>query len=92
MKLFSANCLPNFPIETIISLFSIKVINALANAETSATGTRTRVTQHDGFKSREAENSILKTVQDALSVPEKCPKCEAEMRNKEKTLNSWVEV
>ena len=43
--------------------------------ETSATGTRTRVTQHDGFKSREPENSILKTVQDTLSVPEECPKC-----------------
>jgi len=55
--------------------------------ETSATGIRTRVTQHDGFKSREPENSILKTVQDALSVPDKCPKCETEMRGNEKTLN-----
>ena len=55
--------------------------------ETSTTGTRTRVTQHDGFKSREPENSILKTVQDALAVPEKCPKCETKMRNEEKRLN-----
>ena len=55
--------------------------------ETSATGIRTRVTQHDGFKSREPENSILKTVQDTLSVPQKCPKCDTEMRNHEKRLN-----
>jgi hypothetical protein len=55
--------------------------------ETSAKGIRTRVTQHDGFKSREPENSILKTVQDALAVPEKCPKCETKMRNEEKRLN-----
>ena len=55
--------------------------------ETSATGIRTRVTQHDGFKSREPENSVLKSVQDALSVPEKCPKCGTKMRNEEKRLN-----
>jgi len=55
--------------------------------ETSSTGTRTRVTQHEGFKSREPENSILKTVQDALSVPEKCPECGKDMRAHEKKLN-----
>ena len=53
----------------------------------SKTGTRTRVTQHDGFKSREPENSILKTVQDALTVPEKCPECGKDMRDHEKRLN-----
>lgn len=55
--------------------------------ETSATGTRTRVTQHDGFKSREPENSILKSIQDALTVPEKCPKCGKLMRDHEQRLN-----
>ena len=55
--------------------------------ETSATGTRTRVTQHEGFKSREPENSVLKTVQDTLSVPEKCPECGKDMRDHEKKLN-----
>jgi hypothetical protein len=55
--------------------------------ETDPKGFRTRVTQHDGFKSREPENSVLKTVQDMLSVPEKCPKCETTMRGNEKTLN-----
>ena len=55
--------------------------------ETSATGTRTRVTQHEGFKSREPENSILKSIQNALAVPEKCPKCGTKMRNEEKALN-----
>ena len=34
--------------------------------ETDSKGFRTRVTQHDGFKSREPENSILKTIQDIL--------------------------
>jgi hypothetical protein len=55
--------------------------------ETSSNGTRTRVTQHDGFKSREPENSILKSVQDALAVPEKCPKCGKNMRDHEQRLN-----
>jgi hypothetical protein len=55
--------------------------------ETSANGVRTRVTQHEGFKSREPENSVLKTVQDALSVPETCPKCGKLMRDHEKKLN-----
>ena len=55
--------------------------------ETSATGTRTRITQHDGFKSREPENSILKSIQDALAVPEKCPKCGKLMRDHEQRLN-----
>jgi len=55
--------------------------------ETDANGTRTRVTQHEGFKSREPENSILKTIQQALSVPEKCPECGKDMREHEKRLN-----
>jgi hypothetical protein len=55
--------------------------------ETSVNGTRTRVTQHDGFKSREPENSILKSIQDTLSVPEKCPKCGKLMRDHEQRLN-----
>tara|TARA_R110002012_G_scaffold49273_1_gene127517 strand:+ start:1320 stop:1967 length:648 start_codon:yes stop_codon:yes gene_type:complete len=55
--------------------------------ETSAKGIRTRVTQHDGFKAREPENSILTSIQSALAVPEKCPKCNCKMRNEEKRLN-----
>ena len=55
--------------------------------ETDTKGFRTRVTQHDGFKSREPENSVLKTVQDALAVPDECPKCGTKMRNHEKRLN-----
>jgi len=55
--------------------------------ETDPKGFRTRVTQHDGFKSREPENSVLKTVQDALAVPDECPKCGTKMRNHEKRLN-----
>jgi len=55
--------------------------------ETSMNGIRTRVTQHDGFKSREPENSILKSIQSALAVPKKCPTCSTEMRTGEKSLN-----
>ena len=55
--------------------------------ETDAKGFRTRVTQHDGFKSREPENSIREQIREALHVPEKCPECGTEMRNHEKRLN-----
>ena len=50
-------------------------------------GARTRVTQHNGFKSREPENSILKQVRDALKVPDKCPECGKDMHSHEKRLN-----
>ena len=55
--------------------------------ETNANGYKTRVTQHQGFKSREPANSILKTVQDVLKVPDECPECGTEMRNHEQALN-----
>ena len=54
--------------------------------ETDARGIRTRVTQHNGFKAREPENSILKDIQKILNVPE-CPVCNTNMRKKEKRLN-----
>ncbi len=49
--------------------------------------TRTRVTQHEGFKSRQPENSILQQIQETLAVPEKCPSCGKKMRDHEKNLN-----
>jgi len=55
--------------------------------ETDTKGFRTRVTQHDGFTTRQPENSILKKVQDTLKVPDECPKCGTNMREKEKSLN-----
>jgi|TARA_R100000081_G_C4766517_1_gene143061 hypothetical protein len=55
--------------------------------ETDTKGFRTKVTQHDGFKAREPENSILSTIQKILKVPECCPECGANMRAKEKDLN-----
>ena len=55
--------------------------------ETDANGFRTKVTQHDGFTTRQPENSILKKVQEALTVPEKCPSCGKNMRDHEKRLN-----
>ena len=55
--------------------------------ESDNSGFRTRITQHDGFKSREPENSILKSIQDILKVPVDCPSCGTNMRAKEKQLN-----
>jgi len=55
--------------------------------ETDENGYRTRITQHDGFKSREPENSILKSIQDILKVPSTCPSCGTSMHEKEKRLN-----
>jgi len=55
--------------------------------ETDPKGFRVRVTQHDGFKSREPENSIRGQVREVLNVPDECPKCGTEMRNHEKRLN-----
>jgi len=55
--------------------------------ETKPNGTRMKVTQHDGFKSRVPENSIMDEVRDILKVPDECPKCGTNMREKEKMLN-----
>ena len=55
--------------------------------ETKPNGTRIKVTQHDGFKSRVPENSIMDDVRDMLRVPDECPKCGTEMRNHEQKLN-----
>ena len=55
--------------------------------ETKPNGTRINVTQHDGFKSREPENSIMESVRELLKVPDECPSCGTEMRNHEQRLN-----
>ena len=55
--------------------------------ETKPNGTRIKVTQHDGFKSREPENSLRESIKEALHVPDNCPHCGTEMRSKEKKLN-----
>ena len=55
--------------------------------ETDPKGFRTKVTQHDGFKSREPENSVRDQIQKLLSVPDQCPSCGKDMRDHEKELN-----
>ena len=55
--------------------------------ETKPNGTKMKVTQHDGFKTREPENSITEQIRDMLSVPDKCPECDKEMRDHEQRLN-----
>jgi hypothetical protein len=55
--------------------------------ETKTNGTRIKVTQHDGFKSRVPENSVMEEVREMLRVPDECPKCGTNMREKEMKLN-----
>ena len=55
--------------------------------ETKPNGTRMKVTQHEGFTSREPENSITDQIKEVLRVPDNCPKCGTNMREKEKSLN-----
>ena len=55
--------------------------------ETKSSGTRMKVTQHEGFKSRVPENSLIEQVRDILKVPDECPECGTEMRSKEEKLN-----
>ena len=55
--------------------------------ETKPNGTRIKVTKHDGFTSRIPENSIMEDIRDMLRVPDECPKCGTNMREKEQKLN-----
>ena len=55
--------------------------------ERDAAGFGTKVTQHDGFRSREPEMNLLKNIRKSLEVPEKCPSCGKNMRDHEKHLN-----
>jgi len=51
-------------------------------------GTRWQIEQHDGFRSKKPENSVLETINEILKVPEKCPKCDSAMKGvKEERLN-----
>ena len=55
--------------------------------ETKPNGTKMRVTQHDGFKSRVPENSIADQVREILKVPDECPTCGTNMNGDEQRLN-----
>jgi hypothetical protein len=55
--------------------------------ETKPNGTRIKVTQHDGFKSRVPENDLMSEIREILRVPDECPECGTNMRDKEKMLN-----
>ena len=53
-----------------------------------ATNVRTRVTQNDGFKSRESEAGyLIRQSQKELLMPSDCPTCGYSMHNHEKRLN-----
>ena len=51
------------------------------------TGTKTRVEQHNGFKSRRPANSILDEINKIIHMPSKCPNCGKDMYDKEARLN-----
>lgn len=55
--------------------------------ERDKSGFGTKVTQHDGFRSREPEMNILKSIRKTLEVPTDCPSCGTNMRTKEQKLN-----
>ena len=46
-----------------------------------------KIKQHDGFRMKRPANSILDEVNDALTLPKKCPKCDQDMHDREKSLN-----
>ena len=46
-----------------------------------------KIKQHDGFRMKRPANSILDEVNDALTLPKKCPKCDQDMHGREKSLN-----
>jgi hypothetical protein len=39
------------------------------------TGTEWKITQHDGFRSKEPANSVRQHIKDILTAPDKCPCC-----------------
>ena len=54
----------------------------------SSTNVRTRVTQNEGFKSRESESGyLIRQAQKELIMPSECPNCGNSMHNHEKKLN-----
>jgi len=51
------------------------------------TGTVWRIEQKNGYRTRIVDNSILQKIRDIMSVPDKCPCCDKQMRDEEKHLN-----
>jgi len=61
--------------------------------EIGPNGSRTRVTQHSGFKSRESETGhAVREAQKSLEMPTTCPNCGQSTHGKEERLNRkfWV--
>ena len=53
-----------------------------------STNVRIRITQNEGFKSRESESGyLIRQAQKELLMPSECPNCGTSMHNKEKRLN-----
>ena len=50
-------------------------------------GRKTRVTQHEGFKSRQPANSILDEINKIIRMPNECPNCGKNMYDDEVRLN-----
>ena len=44
------------------------------------TGTELKVTQHDGFRSRQPANSVREIIKDILTAPDNCPCCGKKMK------------
>ena len=52
-------------------------------------GVKTKCTQKEGFVIRESESASIykKAIKELLTAPDKCPKCDGDMKNEEKRLN-----
>lgn len=55
--------------------------------ETDAKGTRHKWTQKEGYRVKEAANSLLSSIKDVLTAPDDCPECGEYMKGDEKRLN-----
>jgi hypothetical protein len=55
--------------------------------ETDAKGTRHKWTQKEGYRVKEAANSLLSSIKDILTAPDNCPECGEYMKVNEKRLN-----
>ena len=55
--------------------------------ETDVKGTRHKWTQKEGYRIKEAANSLLSSIKDILTAPDDCPECGEYMKGAEKQLN-----
>tara|TARA_R110000851_G_scaffold41885_2_gene104638 strand:+ start:412 stop:1080 length:669 start_codon:yes stop_codon:yes gene_type:complete len=89
---YYGNTKTDIPEEDIIEKFDNGNLKIWIETDPTS-GARTRITQNDGFKSRESESGyLIRQLRNELSMPSMCPKCDQDMSAKEARLNNkfWV--